>query len=60
MEIIRKFAMPKIRGEITAKKIKQRGIILNNCHGLVNSTYWITQKGKEIGERFVITSKLHW
>ena len=53
-ETIRKFAYPKIRGKITAKKLKQRNIVLNNCPGFVNATYWITQDGKQIGDRFVI------
>lgn len=51
---VRKFAYPKIRGQITAKKLKQRSIVLNHCPGFVNVTYWITQDGKQIGDRFVI------
>jgi hypothetical protein len=49
---IRKFAYPKIRGEITDKKLKRRGIKLKQWNGFVNITYWITQNEKQIGESF--------
>jgi hypothetical protein len=52
---------PPIKGEITKGKLKWRGIELCSKQGLsstiqnplMNTTYWLEQKGKKIGVEYV-------
>lgn len=46
-EIIRQYAEPKIKGEITPGKLRWRGIALASKTG--SSDLWVIQRGKQIG-----------
>ena len=50
------FAEPKIKGEITKGKLRWRGIRLVNqeIHGTFKKEYYLTQRGKKIGESIII------
>lgn len=52
--IILTYSVPPIKGEITAGKIKWRGIKLCIQNDFDNSTHWVEQRGVKIGKEFVI------
>lgn len=46
-----KFAVPKIKGEITKGKLQWRGIKLIEINEINGTTKWLEQRGKQIGDR---------
>lgn len=53
-----KFAVPKIKGEITKGKLQWRGIKLIEINEINGTTKWIEQRGKQIGERLQYSYEL--
>jgi hypothetical protein len=49
---IREFAVPRITGEITKEKIIEMNLEMHSASDLENSAFYITQYGKQIGEKF--------
>lgn len=59
IKILRTYAVPPIKGEITAGKVKWRGIKMCNQNTFEYSKTWLEQRGVKIGKEIVINYKLN-
>jgi hypothetical protein len=53
-KVLKENAEPPIKGEITASKIKWRGIKMRQENTITSHRCWLEQRGKIIGEPFVV------
>ena len=52
---LRNVAKPPIKGNITKRKIKLRGITMCEYHDGTRNVKWIEQRGKQISPKMILT-----
>ena len=56
---LRNNAIPKIKGEITAGKIKWRGIRIVQQNDFLRSFKWLEQRGKQISPKIIFEASVN-